>query len=162
MKQTAIQERIEYIVTNGLRYDSRTEFIDGREKEIGWLDRNLVSEKKVKNSPEGLQAHLAELDLIYWAPRVEYMQNLLKTAPRGYTFRFANETEANFNFFQRISHRINATIRLYLLKSQFENLRSLAIDKEILRMIKSKDFSDAPIINRVLSNIVLLEDWRKY
>jgi len=156
MKQTFIQERIEYIVTNGSGYDSRTRFIECREKELGFIERNLVSEDSVKNSPEGLQAHLVNLDLKYWTPRVNYMQELLKTAPKGHTFRFANGMEARLNFFQRIVHRVKGACRLYLLKSNFDTLRELAVYNEAKRIIKSRDFANTPLMERFSSGILSL------
>src|SRR3989344_610300 len=65
MEKTPIQRRIEMSVTNGIGYDSQTQFIEGRWEKLGYLEKInawlFVDEEDIKNSKEGLSAHLADL-----------------------------------------------------------------------------------------------------
>lgn len=61
-----MQLLIESVVTSGAGYDNRTRFVQGREKELGWVGRKMVreygiTEEDVKNSRYGLRAHLARM-----------------------------------------------------------------------------------------------------
>lgn len=58
---TPLQGRIELSVTGGLRYDSRTNF----SKSFS-LYSDCFSSEEVKNTPEGLSAHLKRMDNLDW------------------------------------------------------------------------------------------------
>lgn len=54
---TPIQKQIEMAVTNGLGYDTTTKYVKRQPLQVRW-----VSDSDIKNSNEGVQIHLAELD----------------------------------------------------------------------------------------------------
>lgn len=59
MEEMTIKERIEFLVTNSLGYNSQTDFIEGNE----FLSKTLnLTNEEIKNTEKGLQAHLAHLD----------------------------------------------------------------------------------------------------
>jgi hypothetical protein len=58
--QTPVQKRIEFVVTRGLGYDSRTNFRENYER---WFEKFVLDDNEVKNTEKGLQAHLAHLNL---------------------------------------------------------------------------------------------------
>jgi hypothetical protein len=60
MKELTMRERIEFAVTRSLGYDSRTNFKKGYEKLV---DRLGVEDYEIKNTNEGLQAHLADMNM---------------------------------------------------------------------------------------------------
>lgn len=64
MNKTSTQLIIENSVTNGLEYNTSTIFLEEKNN-IGWVERKireyLVREEDVKNTQDGLRAHLFEL-----------------------------------------------------------------------------------------------------
>ncbi len=81
--RTPIQRRIEYNVTHGLFYNSQTNFIDGREfdfSDLDWqeIERYHLKEKSVKNSQEGLQAHLFEMEQRVKLPIIQVNRDYLQ------------------------------------------------------------------------------------
>ncbi|MEK6927862.1 MAG: hypothetical protein AABX11_05510 [Nanoarchaeota archaeon] len=80
----SIKGRINYLVTNGLGYQTHTNFIQGRENKLGFFARYFsrhTSEDKVKNSPEGLQAHLYELEKKDDELSLEILTSILEITP---------------------------------------------------------------------------------
>ncbi len=62
-----IQKRIEYLVTNGLGYNSQTKFLNGRE-DLSLLERFSKKflknrEENIKNTFYGLRTHLFEMEI---------------------------------------------------------------------------------------------------
>ena len=85
MKKTPIQLQIEASVTNGMGYDSRTKFIQGRESKLGAVEKKLVNssgitEENVKDSRYGLRAHLAKLNAMNTLRKYFDSEGLLKRA----------------------------------------------------------------------------------
>ena len=82
---TPLQHQIEKIVTHGLGYNTQTQFFESREKDLGIIEKlardYFVSEEEVKNSPEGLKAHLYELDVRKLLPLLEKAMNYFSTTP---------------------------------------------------------------------------------
>jgi len=58
MRETTLKEIIECSVTNGLGYYSETDFTSAQ-----GIYQGLLSNEEVKNTPEGLQAHLFSLSI---------------------------------------------------------------------------------------------------
>lgn len=56
-KQSRLQRRIEYNVTRGLGFDSSTKYL-----EEDSFYRKIIQEEDIKNTNEGLQVHLAEMN----------------------------------------------------------------------------------------------------
>lgn len=83
MNKTAIQLRIEAMVTNGMGYDSRTKFIQGRESKLSAVEKKLfnssgITEEDVKDSRYGLRAHLAKLKAMNTLRKYSGSEGLLK------------------------------------------------------------------------------------
>lgn len=57
-ESTQIQKDIEMIVTNGLDYDTRTQYVKIKPDQL----ITIVQDHKIHDTPEGLRIHLAELD----------------------------------------------------------------------------------------------------
>ncbi len=55
---TALQRQIENIVTNGLGYDTRTQYVERKPDQLF----SLANNSQIHDTPEGLRIHLAELD----------------------------------------------------------------------------------------------------
>ena len=82
---SAIQKRIEDSVTNGLGYDSRTIFMNGRQGQMGIIEKFLadyfVDEDDVKNSPAGLKVHLYEMWVKSIMPKISKTDEYLNSQP---------------------------------------------------------------------------------
>lgn len=57
-ESTALQTQIEMAVTNGLGYDTRTQYVERKPDQL----ISLVNNSQIHETPEGLRIHLAELD----------------------------------------------------------------------------------------------------
>jgi hypothetical protein len=70
---TAFQKQIEMVVTNGLGYDTRTQYVERKPDQLF----SLANDSQIHDTPEGLRIHLAELDS-RTNPRGR-LNNLIKT-----------------------------------------------------------------------------------
>ncbi|MCH7850707.1 MAG: hypothetical protein IH845_03640 [Nanoarchaeota archaeon] len=122
---TQIQRRIEHLVTNGLRYDAQSSFkpTKRRFKVFSIID-DLISEDYVKNSNEGLQSHL--VDLNYIGRRLEEVEvaYCLRNYPmkvrdksRGYGWRLLDSSEQ--------------------MKMRKESLKSAKLHRSAIRKMKT-------------------------
>ena len=71
----SLARQIEYFVTNGLGYDSKTLF-----------NSYFYEEKEIKNTKKGLQAHLAQLELHKYVPGIRALYWTLENAPKDHKF----------------------------------------------------------------------------
>jgi hypothetical protein len=55
---TALQKQIEMAVTNGLGYDTGTQYVERKPDQL----ISLANDSQIHDTPEGLRIHLAELD----------------------------------------------------------------------------------------------------
>lgn len=65
LKFPSLQQTIEYKITQGLGYDSKTKFLEVEKLtkfEKTGVNLGLLTEEKIKNSEKGLKAHLFDLD----------------------------------------------------------------------------------------------------
>lgn len=100
-----IQEFIDYKVTNWLGYDSKTNFIDGREKELNKIERahislSSITEEEVKNSNKGLKAHLFEMEARVKLPFLEACHDYFSRKKGIWNFIQKKRCQGSINYYK--------------------------------------------------------------
>jgi hypothetical protein len=132
----SLQRIIDYRVTNGLHFKSKTPYQEAQRKSpISFLTGHLylLSDEAMKHSKYALKAHLGQLEYTSALPFVRFRAKLLKQAPPDHEFHFGGMNLGTLNERQRRKGREALVRHVRRHKKQiYENIRLAQTDRKAI------------------------------